>query len=93
MSKSFIAVGDYLINPQLLAYAFVDPDNPEPRLRVGFASTAATGAAELSLTGDQAGELLRWLRLNATFLTKGGGVRLDRQRAGNINGDPGPLRP
>jgi hypothetical protein len=75
MSKQFLAVGDYLINPQLLSFAILERGHGEPRLRLGFATAggAADGDGELRLTGDDAREVLRWLRLNATFLTVGGG--------------------
>jgi hypothetical protein len=73
VSKLFLAVGDYVINPQLVSYAFLERDSPEPRLRVGFAAHASTHSPELLLSGDESKELLRWLRLNATFLTRGGG--------------------
>jgi hypothetical protein len=83
MSKQFLAVGDYLINPQLLTFAVLERESAEPRLRLGFASGTADSNSELWLTGDEAREVLRWLRLNATFLTAGGGfgatgVPLDR---------------
>jgi hypothetical protein len=31
MSKQFLAVGDYLINPELLAYAVLEPGSTEPQ--------------------------------------------------------------
>jgi hypothetical protein len=73
MSKQFLAVGDYLINPELLAYAVLEPSSAEPRLRLGFSTRAAEPEGELALTGDVAREVLRWLRLNATFLSTSGG--------------------
>jgi hypothetical protein len=73
MSKQFLAVGDYLINPELLAYAVLEPGSAEPRLRLGFSTRVADQEGELELTGDVAREVLRWLRLNATFLSTGGG--------------------
>jgi hypothetical protein len=85
MSKQFLAVGDYLINPQLLTFAILERDSAGPRLRLGFATgTSATdGDGELRLSGDDAREVLRWLRLNSTFLTSSGafgstGVSLER---------------
>ncbi|MDR3622222.1 MAG: hypothetical protein P4L85_22925 [Paludisphaera borealis] len=70
MSKKFLSVGDTLINPDLLAYAVVDGPGPEGVvLRLGFA-TQTGGRSDLRLVGDQAGEVLRWLRLNADFLSK-----------------------
>ncbi len=75
MSKQFLAVGDCLINPQLLTFAVLERESSEPRLRLGFGpgGSAAHGDGELLLYGDEAREVLRWLRLNATFLTSGGG--------------------
>src|SRR5271165_459849 len=73
VSKSFLAVGDHLINPELLAYAVLENDKPEPRLRLGFAAQIPGEGNEISLQGEDAIELLRWLRLNAAFLTKAGG--------------------
>jgi hypothetical protein len=73
MSKQFLAVGDYVINPELLAYAILDGDHGESQLRLGFAARGTDGGGELLLAGDEAREVLRWLRLNAVFLTKAGG--------------------
>jgi hypothetical protein len=73
MSKSFLAVGDYLINPDLLAYAILENEGEESRLRLGFAANFPGARAQLLLVGEEAKEVLRWLRLNATFLTRGGG--------------------
>jgi hypothetical protein len=73
MSKQFLAVGDYLINPELLAYAVLEPGSTEPRLRLGFSTRVADQDGELELIGDEAREVLRWLRLNANFLSTGGG--------------------
>jgi hypothetical protein len=72
MSKQFLAVGDYLINPELLTYAVHEPTAAEPRLRLGFATRGGDHESELRLTGDVAREVLRWLRLNAVFLGTGG---------------------
>jgi hypothetical protein len=72
MSKKFLSVGDTLINPDLLAYAVVDGPGPDGgAIRLGFA-TQAGGRNEIRLVGDQAGEILRWLRLNADFLARDG---------------------
>ncbi len=73
MSKQFLAVGDYLINPELLTYAVFEQRASDPQLRLGFATRGAGPQGELCLTGDDARELLRWLRLNAVFLSSGGG--------------------
>ncbi len=72
MSYSFLAVGDYLFNPELLAYVVVESDRAEPRLRLGFAASSPNAGGELWLAGEEAREVLRWLRLNATHLTRGG---------------------
>jgi hypothetical protein len=72
MSKQFLAVGDYLINPELLTYAILERGASEPHLRLGFATRGAEPDGELQLTGDAAREVLRWLRLNAVFLSTGG---------------------
>ena len=69
MSKQFLAVGDYLINPELLTYAVAEGR----QLRLGFAQPAPDAHGELRLDGEEAREVLRWLRLNAVFLTKSGG--------------------
>jgi hypothetical protein len=72
MSKKFLSVGDTLINPDLLAYAVVDGPGPDgSALRLGFAAQGG-GRNEIRLVGDQAGEVLRWLRLNADFLARQG---------------------
>ncbi|OJW24597.1 MAG: hypothetical protein BGO49_06015 [Planctomycetales bacterium 71-10] len=72
MSKKFLSVGDTLINPDLLAYAVVDGDGPEgPELRLGFAAQGG-GRSDLLVRGEAAGEILRWLRLNADFLSRQG---------------------
>jgi hypothetical protein len=72
-TQRFLAVGDLLINPDLLAYATFDEDADGPRLRLGFA-TGSGGFAnpEVQLSGSEAGVALRWLRLHATSLTQDG---------------------
>ena len=62
-----------MINPELLAYAVLEPGSAEPRLRLGFSTRVADPDGELELTGEAAREVLRWLRLNATFLSTNGG--------------------
>jgi hypothetical protein len=74
MSKQFLAIGDYLINPELLAYAILEGEAEALELRLGFASPAAGLGRELRLTGEEARHLVRWLRLNAAFLTRMGGL-------------------
>ena len=73
MSKPFLAVGDYLINPQLLSYAILERDRDGSSLRLGFVSQVPYGGGELRLAGEEAREVLRWLRLHADFLTRSGG--------------------
>jgi hypothetical protein len=73
MPKQFLAVGDYLINPELLTFAVLEQGPAQPRLRLGFATRNAEQDGELRLTGDVAREVLRWLRLNSEFLTSAGG--------------------
>jgi hypothetical protein len=68
--KKFVAVGDYIINPDLLAYAVVEEERQSVLLRLGFAAQAGPGRAELRLGGDDARAALRWLRLNSMFLTQ-----------------------
>ncbi len=71
--KKFLAIGDLLINPDLLAYAAFEEDAGGPRLRLGFATPAGNpGRAEVRLSGEEAGVAIRWLRLNATSLTREG---------------------
>ncbi len=88
MSKSFLAVGDHLINPDLLAYAVMENDETEPRLRLGFAAHSPGEGRELLLHGEEATELLRWLRRNADFLTKEGGFgSVGGLKASSIEGE------
>jgi hypothetical protein len=68
MSKTFLAVGDHLINPHFIAYAIVEG----AQLRVGLASGPADGSGELRFHREEASEVLRWLRLNSEFLSKSG---------------------
>ena len=66
--KTFLAVGDVVINPDQLAFATLDGDPEEPKLRLVFAHGAASpGRGELRLVGDDAKSALRWLRLNSAF--------------------------
>src|SRR5438045_3333351 len=63
----YLAVGDLLINPDLLAYVAVESDQEDARLRLGFGAGVAS-RSELRLAGEEARAVLRWLRRNATFL-------------------------
>ena len=72
-AKRFLAVGDLLINPDLLAYATYEDDHDGPRLRLGFATgSGASARAEVRLAGEEAEQALRWLRLNTFSLTQEG---------------------
>ena len=73
MCKQFLAAGDYLINPELLTYAVIERGTSELCLRLGFSNRGADTEGELRLMGDVASEVLRWLRLNAIFLSTAGG--------------------
>jgi len=87
VSKSFLAVGDHVINPDLLGYAVMENDETEPRLRLGFAAHSAGEGRELLLYGEEATELLRWLRRNADFLTREGGFgSVGGLRASSVEG-------
>lgn len=74
--KSFLAAGDTLINPALLAYASVETDSDGIQVRLGFAGGPAGAASELKLQGLEARSVLRWLRTRAEFLDSGS---LDRR--------------
>jgi hypothetical protein len=72
-TKRFLAVGDLLINPDLLAYATFEEEADGPRLRLGFATGSGGSArSEVRLSGDEANIALRWLRLNTMSLTPEG---------------------
>ena len=77
--KPFLAAGDLLINPGLLAYAVVETDTEGPHLRLGFTGPAASTPGEILLSGLEARSVLRWLRTNAEFLDAGSpSARLNR---------------
>jgi hypothetical protein len=69
--KGFLAAGDVLINPALLAYAAVETDSDGLRLRLGFAGQANSPQCEIRLEGLEARSVLRWLRTNSEFLDAG----------------------
>ncbi len=69
--KPFLAAGDLVINPGLLAYAVVETDTEGPHLRLGFTSPASSTPGEILLSGLEARSVLRWLRTNAEFLDAG----------------------
>ena len=72
--KQFLAAGDVLINPALIAYATVETDTEGYRLRLGFAGP--TGTPEIVVEGLEARSILRWLRQHAEFLDAGTPHRL-----------------
>jgi hypothetical protein len=69
--RSFLAAGDVLINPALLAYATVETDTDGQQVRLGFAGVAGGMPGELTLRGLEARSVLRWLRTRAEFLDSG----------------------
>ena len=69
--KTFLAAGDVLINPTLLAYATVETDTEGVRLRLGFSGQAGAPQTEIRLQGLEARSVLKWLRSNAEFLDSG----------------------
>jgi hypothetical protein len=70
-TKGFLAAGDVLVNPALIAYANVETDSEGVRLRLGFAGQAGIPQSELELHGLEARSVLRWLRTHAEFLDSG----------------------
>ena len=70
--KTFLAVGDILLNPELLAYAVIETDSEGPSVRLGFTGPAGVAPNEMLLSGLEARSVLRWLRTNAEFLDSGG---------------------
>jgi hypothetical protein len=71
--KKFLAIGDLVFNPDLLAYAAFEEDGGGVRLRLGFASPSGIpGRAEVRLSSVEADAAIRWLRLNSTCLTREG---------------------
>jgi hypothetical protein len=72
-TKRYLAVGDILINPDLLALATVEEGDDGPRLRLVLAGGSGTSPrTEVRLAGEEAGALLRWLRLSSLYLTPDG---------------------
>jgi hypothetical protein len=69
--KTFLAAGDVLINPSLLAYAFVETDSDGVQVRLGFSGQAGAPQKEVRLVGLEARSVLRWLRTNSEFLDSG----------------------
>jgi hypothetical protein len=69
--KTFLAAGEYLINPALLAYAVTETDSEGLQLRLGFAGSVGAAPVEVLLKGLEARSVLRWLRTHAEFLDAG----------------------
>src|SRR5262245_27213241 len=77
--KPFLAAGDVLINPALLAFAAVETDSDGLRLWLRFSGPGPEAGTELELDGLEARSMLSWLRRNAEFLdSRRSGVRLDK---------------
>ena len=57
--KPFLAAGDLLIDPGLLAYAVVETDTEGPQLRLGFTGPAGSTPGEILLSGLEARSVLR----------------------------------
>jgi len=72
LMKTFLAAGDVLLNPELLAYAVIETDSEGQSVRLGFTGLAGSAPNEMLLTGLEARSVLRWLRTNAEFLDAGG---------------------
>jgi hypothetical protein len=70
--STFLAAGDVLINPALLAYAVVDADTEGQKVRLGFSGSTTEEPWELVVQGVEARSVLRWLRSHAEFLDSGG---------------------
>ena len=70
--KTFLAAGDVLLNPDLLAYAVIEADSEGQTVRLGFTGLAGVAPSEMRLSGPEARSILRWLRTNAEFLDAGG---------------------
>lgn len=70
--KTFLAAGDVVLNPGLVAYAVIETDSEGPSVRLGFTGPAGLAPNEMRLSGLEARSVLRWLRTNAEFLDAGG---------------------
>jgi hypothetical protein len=92
--KLFLAAGDVLINPAVIAYATIETDTEGYRLRLGFAGPAVT--PEIVVDGFEARSILRWLRQHAEFLDAGSprrpAVGEPRPPAMRAAGHEGPRR-
>jgi len=71
LMKGFLAAGNVLINPTLLAYAVVETDSDGLQLRLGFTAQAGSPPCEIRLEGLEARSVIRWLRTNSEFLDAG----------------------
>jgi hypothetical protein len=103
-TKRYLAVGDILINPEHLAFATVEEGDDGPQLRLVLAAgTGTSSRTEFRIAGEEAGALLRWLRLSSLYLTSdgtfgplGGPIEASRSRpfedrAGSPAGNRGVL--
>jgi hypothetical protein len=84
--KTFLAAGDVLLNPDLLAYAVIETDSEGQSVRLGFTGLAGAAPSEMLLSGPEARSVLRWLRTNAEFLDAGGPSSRGREAQGPIIG-------
>jgi hypothetical protein len=82
----YIAAGEVLLNPALLAYAVVETDSEGPRLRLGFLGRTGEAPGEVIVSGPEARSLLGWLRRDAQFLDSGDGPRPAGRRRGPVIG-------
>jgi hypothetical protein len=84
--KNFLATGDVLLNPELLAYAVIETDSEGQRVRLGCTGLAGVALNEMLLSGLEARSVLRWLRTNAEFLDAGGPAYRGNEARGPIIG-------
>jgi hypothetical protein len=71
----YLAAGDVLINPDLLAYAVVETDSDGLQLRLGLLAPGGGSPSEVRLGGLEARSVLKWLRAHTEFLDAGGSPR------------------
>ncbi len=87
--KPFLAAGEVLINPSLLAFAVVETDSEGPAVRLVFAGSAGDSPLELALSGLEARSVIRWLRSHAEFLDAGT-PSFRRGHAAAVHREPAP---
>lgn len=90
----YVSAGDFLFDPEQLAFAFVEVDSEGLHVRLGFTGRceAGTGANEIRLDGIEARGVLRWLRGNADFLDQGGPFQRIRRAPSASRHDGSALR-